>query len=438
LTQALSKILPFSFGLYIVALATSMAGMEIFSWLSFLLVMIIWFREKSLFVAPPSKSWMLPVALMLWSAVTVVANGFTGLDLKWTLGDYRWIVLLLSFFLILQVFSGPLGKVTPKGARSFFIFLLSLFVIIGIYGILQYFYGWDLVRGDSHRMSTAVDAGGRVLRWRSRGFFSMPLTFAYSFGMMMMILLPFVVSRPKPINGLWLLRLLAVTLGYVAIFLSYTRGAWIAMALSTGVLLSFTLSWKKLGAAAIAAIAGLVGIIVASPHLKSRIFSILDMSHRSNSDRLFIWQANWNMFKDHPLFGIGHNIRGHMQKEYLDAIGADVEYVGHAHNNLMQYLSATGVLGGVLFAGVAGLFLIYSYRLIRRYRDDSFMRNLSIGLLSAQILFHGGGITECNFFDAEVRHLLIFVWALVIFIYQKPDGLDFLRFKSAPRPLSSK
>jgi hypothetical protein len=38
---------------------------------------------------------------------------------------------------------------------------------------------------------------------------------------------------------------------------------------------------------------------------RSRLLSIFDPYHPSNTVRFELWKAGWKMFKDHPVFGVG-------------------------------------------------------------------------------------------------------------------------------------
>ncbi|MCH7828226.1 MAG: O-antigen ligase family protein, partial [Bacteroidetes bacterium] len=64
---------------------------------------------------------------------------------------------------------------------------------------------------------------------------------------------------------------------------------------------------------------------------RSRLLSIFDPYLPSNTVRFKLWEAGWNMFLDHPLFGVGDIDLQNLYKEYKNYY--DKEIQGHMHNN---------------------------------------------------------------------------------------------------------
>jgi O-antigen ligase len=80
----------------------------------------------------------------------------------------------------------------------------------------------------------------------------------------------------------------------------------------------------------------------------------------SGTGRVDIWNVAWNVFKDHPVSGVGLNNFGRVAGDYVREVGPleDVDLVVKApdrsvHNSYLQFLAENGVVGLVLFAFVA-------------------------------------------------------------------------------------
>ena len=126
-----------------------------------------------------------------------------------------------------------------------------------------------------------------------------------------------------------------------------------------------------------------------------------------------------------PILGVGYEyndvlIAGVYQK--LNIIDAPAS---HAHNTYMQFLSGTGLLG-------LGCFLVFIFKLmtanLKLIRQKNF--HLYAGIFGALISILVGGLTECNFKDAEVNHLFIFLGAILSSSYV-------LKYKKEPKVLGA-
>jgi O-antigen ligase len=151
--------------------------------------------------------------------------------------------------------------------------------------------------------------------------------------------------------------------------LSFSRGAWIATAVTCAVQLVLAGLRRALKVAAVVAAAGVVlvgGVGVGTAMLQERIDSITqvtDAPDQSVTDRYTMWAAATDMWREHPLTGVG--LKGF--PEYRDAYasptlssGSDTEGAGAAyrrqpllspHSMYLLVLSEQGLLGLTAFAG---------------------------------------------------------------------------------------
>lgn len=199
----------------------------------------------------------------------------------------------------------------------------------------------------------------------------------------------------------------------IALLFSLIRGVWISGTVATLVMLWL---WRRRafyrGAIALA-IAGLLAFATLPP-FRVRVSSIFSTQNIENRDRITLWTANWEIFKDHPIVGIGYTENERRIEEYYSRMGVVKGFHGHAHNVYLQFLSGTGLLGLLCYLYIVGYFLLLSYRLWKETPEEkSWEKALLLGALGAQLSLHIGALTQNNFSDTEVNHNFIFILAMV-------------------------
>lgn len=136
---------------------------------------------------------------------------------------------------------------------------------------------------------------------------------------------------------------------------------------------------------------------------------------RWNTRRVDIWRATWEMFKDHPIAGVGMGGYWAAISQYHDASG---EYTPQqAHNDYLELLASGGIIGSALL-------LVFSFLLLRRARitfrsTDAFRRAATLGALAG--LF---GVAVHSLFDFGLHmtaNAALFV-ALVVIATARVEG----------------
>ena len=127
-------------------------------------------------------------------------------------------------------------------------------------------------------------------------------------------------------------------------FCNQTRGAWVAVAVTSLVLVLMYMRSKKKAITVLISLIMAVGLVFACvPQLNHRLLSITDV--KSGGDRVFLWTSSYHMFIDHPILGIGFNeFKDKYQTQYILPEAKERRLV-HAHSNVMQMLAEGGVLG---------------------------------------------------------------------------------------------
>lgn len=388
------------FGLYILGLFTSMAAMEFFSSLLVLVALVVGIRRgrqglSTLALGPDRWIWLYIAAVIMSAMMNANSPELRNSMIGWC----RWVVLLYAFTWLLRV------TLRPQLERWHWYFLF-LTIPIGFNSIYQFFTGIDFTRPQ-----LVLDHLGNY--YRASGFFKMSLTFAYSLGMIGMTALAIALVRAAD-QDKKRAAYAAVTFLFVAlsVFLSMTRGAWIAFAFATFVGV-YLISRRWFLYLVPSTVFGLALIVLTNQTLRERLQSIFDGGNFSNSTRVLVWKANFLLFLDHPFFGIGFFPPREAFHYYYARLGApDMDFYGHAHSDLMEMLSRIGIFGFVSYIVFCLFFLRLAYSLWKSLPiGQTWYRALALGSFLAQIYFHVGGLTQCNFTDGEVNHVLIFLWA---------------------------
>lgn len=404
------KVASVLLGLHALAVSTSIAAMEFATWSMVVLALVgFLFEVKSQGFSEALQRIKLGPDIILWLFAFVMALGVlimpqTDLSRLQILGFFRWIFILYVLVFLLQK--------TPASAlrRILMIFTLGI-LLASVYGALQFFTGLEFFR--PHR--EIVHPYGSF--WRSTGFFSLPLTYAYSLGMGGLLLGGLFLSAWRSgeklgrVQWMWLLAFIGSAAG---VAVSLTRGAWVGFVVSLLFLFIYIpRKWKWVTAV----LAGLVLTVAlgTSSALRERLASAVDPQNHSNQLRWAIWESNLEIFKDHPWVGVGLTRNSEYLPEYYEKLGYEnIDFIGHAHSNYLQMLSGGGIFGFLTYMALIFYFMFFSYQLWRESPSGSLVKGLALGGLAAQVFLHVGGLTECNFTDGEVNHMLVLVWAILI------------------------
>jgi hypothetical protein len=383
-----------------------------------------------LFIRPWDWVW----AMMNWhlmTAVTGVAIFATLVELgkrQWRFKDTPQNWLVLGFFIAVAVsnifdvpvpfyFEGTKRAFLEFGKVMLLYFLISInlknlrqvkgfiaAVIIGclfmaIHGILQIhagsgFGGPQGPQPESMPLWIPMEQGYRT---RAFGAWGDPNDLAQALVMVM----PFLVSgihrpgigAPRRLISL----LLAGVIGY-GVYLTGSRGGWLALAVTA--LSYFLLTFRTKKAAVVMGIVALAGLILFAP---ARVQS--GSTHdQSAHGRIVAWADGNNMLKMSPIFGVGKGMFG----DYAQTVKV-------AHNSYVQCWAELGLFGyfwwlGMLFASVKD-----SYALGKERSDDpekGEMGRVSRALLAALIGFLASSVFLTRTYTAELFILVGLIAAM--------------------------
>lgn len=186
-----------------------------------------------------------------------------------------------------------------------------------------------------------------------------------------------------------------------ALFLSFSRGAWLGAAAAGAVLLIFwpRRRWLGVGLAAGGLTTFLVlynlGLLPATVSARFadvgdfvQVYDVRGVHINDTNfaivERLAHWQAAVNMARANPVFGVGLN---NYEYAYDDYRLINWKYaLGHAHMIYLNVLAETGLIGLAAYLFLWGGVLVITIRLINRQADRSGLeRALAVGLMGVWI-----------------------------------------------------
>jgi len=204
---------------------------------------------------------------------------------------------------------------------------------------------------------------------RAVSFFPDPHMFSFYLGLIVPVALGFFLkTRKKSYLAMFFIMLSAG-------LLAFSRGAYIGII--SGLFIMIVLIWRKIDVKirtilAIGTCIIFFMMIIPNP-ISERLFSSFDFSEGSNVGRLKMWNVAWEVFKGHPLSGVGIGnfiLEVDPSAAYRDPI--------YAHNTYLDVASESGVLGLLSWIGIIVSSLYY---FLVRSKDDIIFQAAGIGII---------------------------------------------------------
>lgn len=232
---------------------------------------------------------------------------------------------------------------------------VSILFLVGIYislmGIYEYLTGHDLFIEPVHGGLRVTE--GQWLRVNG------PYQQDYVLGVCCLIiffvaLCKYTISNKTSIwKHIYYISMLTVMV--IATFLSFYRGIWLAWAL--GIFIWFITRKRGLGKLTFALIALVVLAVSFLSALQSSEFYEQRIANTETIEfRLERYSTAWSFFKENPIFGIGF-------RNYNALTGT----TGQQHNQILAFLSETGIIGASLYVLLLFSLLYYA---VKRYKSS--------------------------------------------------------------------
>ncbi len=211
----------------------------------------------------------------------------------------------------------------------------------------------------------------------------------------------------------WNQKTVFLALGCVLFFitniLTYSKTTWLVMPILVVSIAVVVLS-QRLKVALVAAM-----IIFAVAGVQSSEFKLRFQGTDTIKERFEVWKANLEMVRQNPLFGVGWHQNSSLSEAYY-MHNKMHGFISHAHNNFLDQLASTGILGLGFYLFWNFLIIWFALDVYRKSKTD-LTRAFGLGCVFAWGSFHFFGLTQTNFWDAKVMHQMGWVIAMTFILH---------------------
>ena len=375
------------------------------SWAIIILSMVVWGLWKASLYAQTKRFAVAPGPLslpILLYAIAVTISGAPSTNVHDAWQSLASLRVLLVYFFAYDVFDAS-PRLKPIAVAC----LLFVSGISGIWGSIQQIFDWHPIG----------------YKWlQGTGFQSGPMAFAGQMQIFALLSLGFLLtgghrSMPRLFQNKMFFNMVCAANVAGLIFAS-ERSAWLGFVVSVGLLILVLSSRKAMMNGFVASIAALAGAWFFIPVVKKRMMPLLDWQHEVSSKARFkMWDVALQIFKDHPIFGIGAT--KFPKVDMKDAIvPGRSEFLDHAHSNYLQVLSTSGVVGMAAYLYLCLSMLMTGWSHFRAkplsvYCFNYVDKAIGLSCIAIVISLMVSGLFEYNFGTGPVRLPLFFVLALL-------------------------
>lgn len=368
---------------------------------------------KSLIVNP----LVLPlVAFFLLATLSLLAP--EPYHLKEALREYRTVVVEpLALFLLALVFVGRKGR---AGVVRLFDFLVAAGVGVALVGLYQF-----VLPGSSPVDATVITPNQAGRSVATEGVTRVVSVYSHpdNLGLFLGRIIPLAVSVVLFYNAKiswqwpfgrrqWYGLALVPMLG--ALVVSYSRGAWIGVAVALLAMFIAAKAWRWVAGYGVILLLGAAAL----PFIKlERIANLFNFVSGSSSTRLYLWQSAIEMIKAHPVTGIGlDQFLYYYNPEYVNPLAWTERFTSHPHNLILDFWLSLGMLGPVVILWL--LFSFYRTALRPRMRsagigEANLGRALVLGLLGSMVDFLIHGLVDNSYFLVDLAIVFCLSYAML-------------------------
>ena len=337
-----------------------------------------------------------------WGVLTLVIVG--GISLTWAehtrvaAREFRSVLLEAGVFygLLRVIIAGRWGRARGRLSMWWIVDAWVLGgVVIAVVGLFQWVSGHNLITAEGV--------------WRVRGFYGSPNNLALYLGKVFPLALAVVTwgrhDRRRLFYGL------SALLIAVAIFLTYSRGAWV-VGVPASLLFLAALRGRRTLVMAVGILV-LVGAVVLLLVGVGRLTSLLNMAEGTTFFRLQLWQSSWAMIRDHPLLGVGlDNFLYHYRTHYVLPTAWEEFNLSHPHNLVFDFWLRLGVPGLLIFLWVLVFFFRQGFKTYSLLPQGD-ERLLTLGMMAGMVNLVAHGLVDNAFFLVDLAFAFVLMLAVV-------------------------
>jgi O-antigen ligase len=309
------------------------------------------------FVIPPLVLPLLAFAFMASAQLlfrTTASSYHTRIELQ-----------LLIAYVLVSFLAGQAFRL-PDHWRMLVWFLMSLGFIVAFFGILQHLTFNGKLYWIREMRYGGIPFGPYVNRNHFAGFAELVIPVA---------LVPLVLGKVR--RERWIIVAILALLPIGALFLSASRGGIVSFGVEVAVLALLLLLRRTAGKHLLAGVVVLLLAFALVSWLGVRQilerFSSMQSLEVSTGKRASMRHDTWRIFRDHPWIGTGLGTLQIVYPPYETLY--DGKIVNHTHNDYLEALAETGIVGGVCCAWFLALLFYHSLRQLLQ-SDSSFAATL--------------------------------------------------------------
>ena len=209
--------------------------------------------------------------------------------------------------------------------------------------------------------------------------------------------------------------ILASLIAFVALLMTQTRGSWIGYFVALPIYL-YVWNPRRFALHFLGLIILTLAIGFSIKPLRERVaFTAkgLEGQETYDTERRALWKANWMMFKDHPILGVGFGEnKAHLQPYFDQMHLPENQFKSHAHNQYLQVLGGTGILGFITYLATLVSIIFYSWKISKS--SHAKIRAVGWSCIGSMVFFMIASLTEANLNNPKTRYALFFLWVLVL------------------------
>jgi N-acetylglucosaminyldiphosphoundecaprenol N-acetyl-beta-D-mannosaminyltransferase len=185
-----------------------------------------------------------------------------------------------------------------------------------------------------------------------------------------------------------LVLVIALPLMALSIMFTNTRSTWLGLAVSGIVVAALEIPRRwRLPALTAAALGGLLFAAASWERIVGlEREGTAAEAHHSVDQRMSFAYVSWQMFRDHPMFGVGFGRFYDQKLPYLSDRSQDFELESlrglNHHNTLLSILTETGLVGLALFVAVLAIWTTCAWQIVRHPDSPRWVRAQGVLMLA--------------------------------------------------------
>lgn len=307
-------------------------------------------KEQTSFIPsllPPLLALAL-VGLLQWICRFTASSYHTAMELR----------LLIAYALI--VFLAAQAFRTVEDFRSFAWFVMIFGFLVAIFGILQHLTFNGKLYWFREMRFGGIPFGPYVNRNHFAGFAELVIPFS---------LVPLVLGKVR--RERWFLVAMLAVIPIGALFYSASRGGIVSFAVEAGAIVVWLIVRRSARRHLVSAgaVVLLTFLLVSWLGVRQALerFSTMQSLEVTQGKRTSMARDSWHIFLDHPVIGTGLGTLQTVFPPYETLY--DGKVVNHTHNDYLEALAETGILGGACCVWFLGTLLLDALRRLSQSRS---------------------------------------------------------------------